>query len=81
MKSVRNSLLYLTHTAFSGTLVLVLMSIVTHKLSSGELGEFVLIQAYTVIVVGIANLGVLTAYDRNFFLYENYLIKLKKKNK
>jgi len=70
MKSVKNSLLYLSHTTLSGILIILLMSIVTHKLSSGELGEFVLIQTYTVIAVGIANLGVLTAYDRNFFLYE-----------
>lgn len=71
MDSVKKTSLYLSHLLVSGLLTIVLMTIVTHQLTSAELGQFVLIQVYSVIAVGIANFGMLAGYDRNFFLYED----------
>jgi len=71
VNSIRKTLIYLLHLLISGLLTIILMVIVTHQLTSEELGQFVLVQAYSVIAVGIANFGMLAGYDRNFFLYED----------
>ena len=72
-KSFKNSSLYLLQVGISGALMLGLMSIVSLHLTPGELGQFVLAQVYMATLVSIANLGVLTGYDRNFFLFEKSL--------
>lgn len=69
-KSVKNGSLYLLQIAISGVLMLVLMPIISRYLSPSDLGMFVLAQVYTGVAVGIANLGMLTGYERNFFIFE-----------
>jgi O-antigen/teichoic acid export membrane protein len=51
------------------------MGIVTHQLAPDAMGQFFLVQIYTTFLVGVANFGVLTGYERNFFTYEKSGIK------
>jgi O-antigen/teichoic acid export membrane protein len=60
----------LVHITIGGLLAIALMSIAARYLLPEELGWFILAQVYSLIAVGIANLGVLTGYERNFFTYE-----------
>ncbi len=69
-KSIKNSSLYLFQIGVSGVLMLVLMPIISKYLLPNALGMFVLAQIYTSIIVGIANLGMLAGYERNFFIFE-----------
>jgi O-antigen/teichoic acid export membrane protein len=69
-KNVKNTALYLLQIFVSGILVLVLMPIISRYLLPIELGKFVLAQVYTGLAVGIANFGILTGYERNFFIFE-----------
>ena len=69
-KSIKNSSLYLFQIAISGVLMLILMPIISKYLLPNELGVFVLTQVYASIAVGVANLGMLVGYERNFFIFE-----------
>ncbi len=69
-KTIKNTTFYLLQIAISGVLMIILMPIVAHQLAPNEFGQFILAQVYTGIVVGIANLGVIVGYERNFFIYE-----------
>jgi len=73
--TIKNSSLYLIQIAISGALMLILMPIISQYLSADELGQFVLAQVYSGVAVGIANLGVLVGYERNFFIFEKSSVK------
>ena len=68
--SVKNSAFYLFQIVFSGILSLILLPLISRYLNPIELGQFILTQVYSVIMVGIANFGMLLSYERNFFIYE-----------
>ena len=51
------------------------MPVISQYLSTDELGQFVLAQVYSGVAVGIANLGVLVGYERNFFIFEKSSVK------
>ena len=70
IKNMGNSVYYLAHVGLGGVLAIALMSIIANKLSTDELGWFVLAQTYSLVFTGMANLGVLVGYERNFFVYE-----------
>jgi len=74
-KTINNLKMYLVHIVIGGLLAISLLSIASNNLETEELGWFVLAQVYSLIAVGFANLGVLTGYDRNFFLYEKDIKK------
>ena len=67
---IKNTSLYLLQIAISGVLMLALMPIISKYLSPNDFGMFILAQVYTGIAVGIANLGMLVGYERNFFIFE-----------
>ncbi len=69
-KDLSNSSLYILQIVITNVLALSLIGIMTHKLTPTELGEFFLVQIYTNFAVGVANLGLLVGYERNFFIYE-----------
>ena len=69
-KDISNSSLYILQIVITSALTLSLIGIMTHKLTPFELGEFFLVQIYTNFAVGVANLGFLVGYERNFFIYE-----------
>jgi len=75
-KDAKNLVFYLTQIMVSGVLMIISMPIVAHNLTPGELGQFVLAQVYAGVVVGFSNLGLLTGYERNYFLYEDSSAKL-----
>jgi O-antigen/teichoic acid export membrane protein len=74
-KTINNLKMYLIHIVLGGLFTISLMSVASNHLEAEEFGWFVLAQVYSLIAVGIANLGVLTAYDRNFFIYEKDIKK------
>jgi hypothetical protein len=53
--------------------MLVLMPIISKYLAPSDFGQFVLAQVYASVAVGIANLGVLVGYERNFFIFAKSL--------
>ena len=67
-KTLENSYLYLTQLAISGGLVVLLFILMSKYIQPSEIGLYVLAQIYSGIAVGIANLGLLVGYERNFFL-------------
>ena len=69
-ESIKSVSLYLLQIFVSGVLMLLLMPIISRYLSPNDLGIFVLAQVYTSVAVGIANLGMLVGYERNFFAVE-----------
>lgn len=73
--TIKNSSLYLIQIVISGALMLILMPVISQYLSTDELGQFVLAQVYSGVAVGIANLGVLVGYERNFFIFEKSSVK------
>jgi O-antigen/teichoic acid export membrane protein len=68
--TIKRTTLYLLQIAISGILMLVLMPIISQYLAPSDFGQFVLAQVYASVTVGIANLGVLVGYERNFFIFE-----------
>jgi O-antigen/teichoic acid export membrane protein len=68
--TIKKTTLYLLQIAISGILMLVLMPIISKYLAPSDFGQFVLAQVYASVAVGIANLGVLVGYERNFFIFE-----------
>lgn len=70
ISTVKSSVFYLAQTVFSGLLSLALMPVISQYLSPSDFGVFVLAQVYSGILAGIANLGMLTGYERNFFVFE-----------
>lgn len=66
---VKSTYLYLVQTGGSSILSLISIPIITHELAPGEFGVFALTQVYAIIAMGIANFGMATAYERNFFQY------------
>lgn len=69
-KNFNNSTLYILQVVINLCLTFSLMGVITHKLTPNDLGTFFLVQIYTNFAVGVANFGVLTGYERNFFIYE-----------
>jgi O-antigen/teichoic acid export membrane protein len=69
-ESIKSVSLYLLQIFISGVLMLLMMPIISKYLSPNDLGIFVLAQVYTSVAVGIANLGMLVGYERNFFVVE-----------
>jgi O-antigen/teichoic acid export membrane protein len=65
-----NTALYLLQIVISGILMLVLIPVISQHLTPNDFGQFVLAQVYASVAVGIANLGVLLGYERNFFIFE-----------
>ena len=65
--SVKNSAFYLFQIVFSGILSLILLPLISRYLNPIELGQFILTQVYSVIMVGIA-LGMLLSYEKFLFM-------------
>lgn len=68
-KQVRNSLTYLLPTVLGAALPLLTLPLFTRALSKEAFGAFALASAYGMFVSGIVNMGLTTAYERNYFEY------------
>ena len=69
-KDVENTFIYLTQSLISGVLAILLYPVITNNLEPQIFGVYVLATVYASIVIGIANLGCLVGYERNFFQFE-----------
>jgi len=70
VKNFKSISFYSAQSIVSGILIIAIIPIISHHIIPKDFGEFVLAQIYTGFLVGIANLGLLLGYERNFFLYE-----------
>lgn len=66
-RQISNSLLYMLPILFGSILPLITLPIFTRILTPDDYGVFALAQIYGVFVSGIANLGLIIGYERNFF--------------
>lgn len=66
---VRNTLVYLIPPVIAASLPILTLPIFTRVLSPEEFGVFALAQAFGVFISSFINLGLTTAYERNFFEY------------
>jgi len=73
-KILKNSSIFSLQIGISGLLILILLSIFTNYITASDFGIFVLAQVYSSIAVGIANFGMLTGYERNFFIFEKSIL-------
>lgn len=68
-KQMRNGVYYFTAVAFSGLIPLITLPLFTRFLSPGDYGVLALAQIWAALLSGIAQFGLGTAYERNFFKY------------
>jgi O-antigen/teichoic acid export membrane protein len=68
-QQIKNSLVYLVPLIFSSLLPFVTMPIFTRILSKEDFGILALAYVYAIFLNGLANFGMTTVYDRNYFQY------------
>lgn len=68
-RQVRNSLIYLLPPVLAAALPILTLPLFTRMLSKEDFGAYALAQVYGVFLTGLANMGLTTAYERNFFEY------------
>ena len=66
---IRNSFSYLLPVILKSLLPLMAIPVFTRILTKEEFGILALAQVYAIFMAGIANLGLTSAFDRNFFKY------------
>ena len=66
-KDVANSLIYTLETIFSGMVSVLFFIVLANYLNTTELGVYSLAIVYSSILVGIANFGLASGYERNYF--------------
>ncbi len=67
----RKSAIYIAQSLISGLFPILLYPVITENINPNIFGVFALTVVYASIVTGIANLGCIVGYERNFFLVEN----------
>jgi|GEM_PF-533915 len=70
-QQIRNSLIYLVPTLIGSLLPILMMPILTRILTPEDYGFLALANVYAVLVSGLSNVGLLRAYDREFFRYSD----------
>ncbi|MFC1462404.1 lipopolysaccharide biosynthesis protein [Verrucomicrobiota bacterium] len=70
-QQVRNSLTYLMATAVASAMPLIALPFLTRALSKEAFGAWALTMVYASVASGLANLGLIIAYERNFFQCED----------
>lgn len=74
-KDIENTFIYLAQSLVAGVCTILLYPIITDNLEPDVFGLYVLSTVYASIIIGIANLGCVAGYERNFFLHENSSVK------
>lgn len=64
---INNGVLYVVELAITTLLPVLVLRVFTRILTSGDYGLWALAQVYAVFVTGFCNVGLLTAFERNFF--------------
>ena len=70
-QQIKNSFIYLLPIIAGSMLPFVSLSIFTRILTREDYGVLALAQVYAVFVSGLANFGMMAAYDRNYFQYRS----------
>ncbi|MFH1776598.1 MAG: oligosaccharide flippase family protein [Candidatus Omnitrophota bacterium] len=68
-KQIKHSFLYIVSVLVSNLVTLVSLPIFTRILSKEDYGIFALAEVFGMFVTGLANFGMLIAYERNYFKY------------
>ena len=68
-KQVRNAILYFVPAVASGLFPLITLPLFTRYLSLADYGVFALAQIWATLLSGISQLGLNSAYNRNYFQY------------
>lgn len=68
-RQVRNGLIYLLPPVLSAIIPILTVPLFTRALSPKDFGAYALAQVYGLFVMGLINMGLTTAYERNFFEY------------
>lgn len=68
-KQMRDGLLYFVPVAISGLIPLITLPLFTRFLSPDDYGALALAQIWALLFSGVAQFGLYSAYDRNFFKY------------
>lgn len=66
---VRNGIIYLMPPMLAAVLPIFTLPLFTRVLSKEDFGAYALAQVYGVFVTGLVNMGLTTAYERNYFEY------------
>ena len=66
-QQIKNSLIYLVPSVFSGLLPIITLPIFTRILTKEDYGALALTNLYAIFMAGIANFGLTMGYERNFF--------------
>lgn len=74
-KQIKNFMIYLIPLVVNSLFPLVLITIFTRILTKEDFGLWGLALVYAIFANGLANLGMQTAYERNFFEYRDDRIK------
>jgi O-antigen/teichoic acid export membrane protein len=66
-KNIKDSVIYSLETVFSGIISIAFYILIANFLDLTDVGAYTLIVVYASIIAGVANLGLATGYERNFF--------------
>ena len=77
-QQIKNSFIYMLPIITGSVLSFVSLSIFTRILTKVDYGVLALAQVYAVFVSGLANFGMTSAYDRNYFQYRSNPLKTAK---
>ncbi len=70
-QQVKNSFIYLVPVIISSLIPFLTLPVFTRILKKEDYGVLALAQIYAVFVSGLANFGLITSYERNFFQYRD----------
>ena len=70
-RQIRNGLIYLLPPVLSAAIPIITIPLLTSVLSPKDFGAYALAQAYGLFIMGLVNMGLTTAYERNFFEYRD----------
>jgi len=70
-KQIKNSFIYILPILVGNIIPIITLPIFTRILSKEDFGALALAQTYGLFMTGIANFGLLTIYERNFFEYKD----------
>ena len=73
---IKNNLLYLVSNIISVAIQLISLILFTQTLAPSDYGTYALAIIYATFIAGIANLGITSAFERNFFKYKDDPVKL-----
>jgi O-antigen/teichoic acid export membrane protein len=75
-QQIKNSFIYIAQVFVSSLIPLIALTIFTRILTKEDYGVLALAQVYAIFFSGMANFGMTSAYDRNYFQYRDDRVKM-----